>query len=29
MKYNDFLRIWQYYVSEPSIKVDIWHWQMA
>ncbi len=29
MKYNDFLRSWQYYVSEPSIKVDIWHWQMA
>jgi group II intron reverse transcriptase/maturase len=28
MEYNDFLRIWQYYVSEPSIKVDIWHWQM-
>ena len=29
MKYNDFLRIWQYYVSKPSIKVDIWHWQKA
>ena len=29
MKCNDFLRIWQYYVSEPSIKVDIWHWQKA
>ena len=29
MKYNDFLRTWQYYVSEPSIKVDIWHWQMT
>lgn len=28
MKYGDFLRIWQYYVNEPSVKVDIWHWQM-
>ena len=27
MNYNDFLRVWTYYVEEPSIKVDIWHWQ--
>ena len=27
MDFKDFLRVWTYYVEEPSIKVDIWHWQ--
>lgn len=27
MKYPVFLRIWKFYIQEPEIKVDIWHWQ--
>ncbi len=27
MKYNKFLRIWNYYVKEPHLTTDIWGWQ--
>lgn len=27
IKYLDFLRIWKYYITEPTIKTDIWQWQ--
>ncbi len=27
MKYNRFLRIWNYYVKEPHLTTDIWGWQ--
>ena len=27
MKYNEFLRIWNYYVKEPHLTTDIWGWQ--
>ena len=27
MRYEHFLRIWKYYIQEPKVKVDIWHWQ--
>jgi group II intron reverse transcriptase/maturase len=29
MKYDHFLRVWEYYIEEPRVKVDIWHWQMT
>ena len=29
MKYEHFLRVWKYYIQEPSVKVDIWHWQIS
>ena len=27
MKYDKFLRIWNYYVKEPHLTTDIWGWQ--
>jgi group II intron reverse transcriptase/maturase len=27
MRYNKFLRIWNYYVKEPHISKDIWNWK--
>lgn len=27
MKYDRFLRIWNYYVKEPHLTTDIWGWQ--
>ena len=27
IKYDKFLRIWNYYVKEPHLKVDIWNWK--
>ena len=27
MRYEHFLRVWKYYIQEPKVKVDIWHWQ--
>ena len=27
LRYPKFLRIWNYYVEEPKLKVDIWGWQ--
>ena len=27
MKYDKFLRIWDYYVKEPHLSVDIWNWK--
>ena len=27
MKYDKFLRIWNYYVKEPHLTTDIWNWQ--
>ena len=27
MKYDKFLRIWNYYVKEPHLTKDIWNWQ--
>lgn len=27
MRYSHFLRVWKYYIQEPKVKVDIWHWQ--
>ena len=27
MKYDKFLRIWNYYVKEPHLAVAIWNWQ--
>ena len=27
MKYDRFLRIWNYYVEEPHLTTDIWGWQ--
>ena len=29
MRYEHFLRVWKYYIQEPKVKVDIWHWQMV
>lgn len=29
MRYEHFLRIWKYYIEEPKVKVDIWHWQIT
>lgn len=26
MKFKDFIRIWDYYIKTPKIKVDIWGW---
>lgn len=25
--YVDFLRVWNFYVGKPKVKVNIWHWQ--
>lgn len=27
LRYSKFLRIWKFYVPDPSLKVDIWGWQ--
>ena len=27
LRYAKFLRIWNYYVNEPHLKVDIWNWK--
>ncbi len=27
LRHPKFLRIWNYYVKEPHLTVDIWHWQ--
>jgi group II intron reverse transcriptase/maturase len=27
LRYTKFLRIWNYYVKEPHLTVDIWNWQ--
>lgn len=27
MKYQDYLRIWKYYVKEPHLTKDIWNWK--
>ena len=27
MKYDKFLRIWNYYVKEPHLTTDIWNWR--
>jgi len=27
MRYEVFLRIWNYYVKEPHLTKDIWHWE--
>ena len=29
MRYEHFLRVWKYYIEEPKVKVDIWHWQTS
>ncbi len=26
MRYDKFLRIWNYYIDKPRLKVDIWNW---
>lgn len=28
MKYDKFLRIWNYYIEKPQLKVDIWNWKL-
>lgn len=27
MKYQDYLRIWDYYIAKPHLTKDIWNWQ--
>ena len=27
MKFDKFLRIWNYYVKEPHLTKDIWNWK--
>ena len=27
LKYDKFLRIWNFYVKEPHLSVDIWNWK--
>jgi group II intron reverse transcriptase/maturase len=27
MKYNDYLRIWKFYIKEPHLTKNIWDWQ--
>ena len=27
LRYPKFLRIWNFYIEEPKLKVDIWGWQ--